>query len=292
MTHASDEGLRIEDEETDGGRVRHLVLCRPDEMNTITPALREALDEALDRADADDDVRVVLLRAEGRAFCAGFGLDWATRGSGEPTPGGRVWDSVADVRAISHFGNTFAKLHTISKPTLAAVHGWCVAGGTDMVLNADIVVCDESARFGYPPARVWGTPEAPWVWVARLGLERAKRYLFTGDEISGPEAARTGMVLDCVPDDELLNHAGGLARRMALLPLNQLQMMKWMLNDVAAHQYHPDTSRLLGFLFDGVARHTQEGLDFVTRSQQVGWRQAVRERDEPFGDYGSRPPSS
>jgi enoyl-CoA hydratase len=279
------DAIRIED---DGG-VRHLVLCRPDELNTITPQLRDELDRALDDADRDPNVRVVLVRAEGRAFCAGFGLDWstvsqATREGSE----GRVWDSVADVQMIGRFGNTFAKLHTISKPTLAAVQGWCIAGGTDMVLNADLIVAAESARFGYPPARVWGVPEAPWVWVARLGLERAKRYLFTGDELTGSEAAAVGMILACVPDADLDDHARALARRMALLPLNQLQMMKWMLNDVARHQYQPDTSRLLGFVFDGVARHTQEGLDFVARAQEVGWRVAVRERDRPFRDYGER----
>jgi enoyl-CoA hydratase len=273
----------------DDGPVRHLVLCRPRELNTITVALRDELGAALDAADRDDRVRVVLLRAEGRAFCAGFGLDWSTvsQATNEGT-GGRGWDSVADVRMIGRFGDTFAKLHAISKPTVAAVQGWCVAGGTDMVLNADVIVAGESARFGYPPARVWGVPEAPWVWVARLGLERAKRYLFTGDELTATEAAAAGMVLECVPDAELQEHARALARRMALLPLNQLQMMKWMLNDVARHQYQPDTSRLLGYLFDGVARHTQEGLDFVARAQDVGWREAVRERDRPFGDYGER----
>jgi enoyl-CoA hydratase len=97
------------------------------------------------------------------------------------------------------------------------------------------------------------------------------------------------MILECVPDDELQAHAAGLAQRIAQLPLNQLQMMKWMLNDVARHQYEPESSRLLGFIFDGVARHTQEGLDFVARAQEVGWREAVRERDRPFGDYGERP---
>ena len=127
------------------------------------------------------------------------------------------------------------------------------------------------------------------MWVARLGLERAKRYLFTGDELTALEAAEAGMILECVPDDELQDRAVALADRMALLPLNQLQMMKWMLNDVARHQYQPDTSRLLGFLFDGIARHTQEGLDFVARAQEVGFREAVRERDRPFGDYGERP---
>ena len=278
------DAIRVEDD----GAVRRLILCRPSELNTITPVLREELDAALGAADRDASVHVVLMTAEGRAFCAGFGLDWSTAAPADGHATDRVWDSVADVQMISRFGNTFAKLHSISKPTVAAVQGWCIAGGTDMVLNADIIIAGESARFGYPPARVWGVPEAPWLWVARLGLERAKRYLFTGDELTGAEAAAAGMVLECVPDDELRQRASDLARRIALLPLNQLQMMKWMLNDVARHQYGPETSRLLGFLFDGVARHTQEGLDFVARAQEVGWRQAVRERDAPFGDYGER----
>jgi enoyl-CoA hydratase len=280
------EAIRIEDD----GAVRRLVLCRPDEFNTITPALRDELDAALDGAERDPGVKVVMLAAEGPAFCAGFGLDWSTRGQATvETADGRVWDTVADVQMIARFGDTFAKLHSISKPTVAAVQGWCVAGGTDMVLNADIIIAGEGARFGYPPARVWGVPEAPWVWVARLGLERAKRYLFTGDEISAAEAASVGMILECVPDDELSTRATSLAQRIALLPLNQLQMMKWMLDDVARHQYQPDTSRLLGYIFDGVARHTQEGRDFVARAEQVGWREAIRERDRPFQDYGERP---
>jgi len=275
--------------ETDGGVMR-LVLCRPAEFNTITPDLRDQLDDALETADRDRNVRVVLLCAEGKAFCAGFGLDWSTLAQAtlEGAASRRVWDSVDDVQMIGRFGNTFAKLHSISKPTLAAVQGWCVAGGTDMVLNADLIMAGESARFGYPPARVWGVPEAPWVWVARLGLERAKRYLFTGDELTASEAAAAGMILECVPDAELAERADALAHRMALLPLNQLQMMKWILNDTARHQYQPETSRLLGFIFDGVARHTQEGLDFVSRAQEIGWREAVRDRDRPFGDYGER----
>ena len=283
---ASATAIRVEDD----GPVRRLVLCRPGEYNTITPGLRDELGAALDAADRDDAVKVVLLRAEGRAFCAGFGLDWSTVGD----PGGgrapdRVWDTVADVEMIGTFGTVFAKLHEISKPTLAAVQGWCIAGGTDMVLNADLSLAGRSARFGYPPARVWGVPEAPWVWVARLGLERAKRYLFTGDEITADEAAAMGMVLEVVDDEDLDRRADGLAQRIGRLPLNQLKMMKWMLNDVARHQYQPDTSRLLGLVFDGVARHTQEGLDFVRRAQAIGWRDAVRERDAPFGDYGERP---
>jgi len=282
VTPSPSPAIRREDD----GHVRRLVLCRPREYNTITPALRDELAAALDEAERDGEVRVVLLCAEGPAFCAGFGLDWSTAGGGGPRD--RVWDTVADVEMIGTFGRTFARLHEISKPTIAAVQGWCIAGGTDMVLNADLIVAGRSARFGYPPARVWGVPEAPWVWVARLGLERAKRYLFTGDEISAEEAAAMGMILEVVDDDQLDDHAADLARRVARLPLNQLKMMKWMLNDVARQQYQPDTSRLLGFIFDGVARHTQEGLDFVRRAQDIGWREAVRERDAPFGDYGER----
>ncbi len=272
----------------DDGAVRSLVLSRAAEYNTITPQLRDELARSVDDADRDAEVRVILLRAEGRAFCAGFALDAAT--AAQAAEGGRrVWDSVADLRMISTYADTWAKLHRSSKPTVAAVQGWCIAGGTDLVLNADVIVAGESAVFGYPPARVWGTPEAPWLWVARLGLERAKRYLLTGDEIPGPEAARIGLVLECVPDAQLLERATDLARRMARLPLNQLQMLKLLCNQTA-QQYQPDTSRLLGCLFDGVARHTQEGLDFVERAGDVGFRQAVRERDEPFGDYGQRRP--
>lgn len=273
---------------SDDGAVRSLVLCRPDAYNTITPGLRDELSTALESADRDDAVRVVLLRAEGPAFCAGFGLDWSTAGQATDEGRARVWDSEADLRMISTFARTFAKLFELSKPTIAAVHGWCVAGGTDLVLNCDLIVCSASARFGYPPARVWGVPEAPWLWIARLGLERAKRYLLTGDEIPGPEAERIGLVWECVPDDELERRAAGLAERIALLPLSQLRMIKLLCNQVARDQYRPENSRLLGSLFDGVARHTQEGLDFVSRAQEVGWREAVRERDDPFGDYGSR----
>ena len=140
----------------DYGAVRKLVLCRPDEFNTITPQLRDELDTALDDAERDSSVRVVLLAAEGRAFCAGFGLDWSTAGpAAGDRPPARVWDTVADVQMIGRFGKTFAKLHEISKPTVAAVQGWCIAGGTDMILNADLIIASESARFGYPGA--WGS---------------------------------------------------------------------------------------------------------------------------------------
>jgi enoyl-CoA hydratase len=270
--------------------VRSIVLCRPGEYNTITPELRDELAAAIDDADTDRDVRVILLRAEGPAFCAGYGLDWSTQAQAiEGAARERVWDSVADYQMMSRFVSTYMKLWYASKPTIAAVQGWCIAGGTDMVLCADVIVAGEGAVFGYPPARVWGTPTTA-MWVYRMGLERAKRYLLTGDEIPAPEAARMGMILEAVPDGDLQEHAMGLAGRMARLPLNQLQMLKLLCNQTAENMGLAST-RTLGTLFDGIARHTQEGLDFVARAQQVGFRDAVRERDDPFGDYGSGPRS-
>lgn len=282
----------IRTETTDG--VRSLILCRAKEYNTITPQLSDELAQAIDDADEDRDVRVILLRAEGPAFCAGYGLDWSTAAqAGEQnlldaaaTGGTRVWDSVADLRMMKHFVDTYMKLWYAQKPTIAAVQGWCIGGGTDMVLCADIIVAGEGAKFGYPPSRVWGTPTTA-MWVYRMGLEKAKRYMLTGDEIAAPEAARIGLILEAVPDDRLQEHAMALARRMAQVPLNQLIMLKLLANQTAEHMGFA-SSRMLGTLFDGIARHTQEGLDFVRRAQDVGFRQAVRERDDPFGDYGSR----
>ena len=264
-----------------------IILSRPDEYNTITPQLRDELGAAIDEADADDDSRVILLRAEGPAFCAGYGLDWSTEYQAKEESSERVWDSANDLRLISSFVDVYMKLWYAWKPTLAAVQGWCIAGGTDMVLCADMIVAGEGASFGYPPARVWGTPTTA-MWVYRMGLERAKRYLLTGDEIKAPEAARIGLILEAVPDDRLQTHSVELAERMARLPTNQLVMLKRMCNQTAENM-GLTSSRTLGSLFDGIARHTQEGLDFVTRAQEVGIRQAVRERDDPFGDYGSRP---
>ncbi len=271
--------------------VRSIVLCRAAEYNTITPALRDELAAAIDDADADRDVHVILLRAEGPAFCAGYGLDWAVDAQAAERAAGeagtrRAWDSVGDLQMMGRFVETYLKLWYARKPTIAAVQGWCIGGGTDMVLCADLIVAAEGARFGYPPSRVWGTPTTA-MWVYRLGFERAKRYLLTGDEIPARTAADIGLVLEVVPDDALQAHAFGLAQRMARVPVSQLVMLKLLVNQTAENM-GLTASRTLGTLFDGIARHTQEGLDFVRRAEEVGFRQAVRERDDPFGDYGSR----
>ncbi|WP_020669266.1 crotonase/enoyl-CoA hydratase family protein [Amycolatopsis nigrescens] len=272
--------------ETEDG-VRSIVLARPERYNTITPELRDALAAAVDEADADPEVRVMLLRADGPAFCAGYGLDWSTEMQAAEDGSDTVWDSAMDYRLMSSFVDVYMKLWYAAKPTIAAVHGWCIAGGTDLVLCSDVIVAAENAVFGYPPARVWGTPTTA-MWVYRMGFEKAKRYLLTGDEIPARTAADIGLIAECVPDDELPAHAMALAKRMAKLPGNQLEMLKLLCNQTVENMGFA-SSRTLGTFLDGVARHTREGRDFVARAGAIGFRQAVRERDDPFGDYGSRP---
>ncbi len=267
--------------ETDG-RVRSVVLTRAAEYNTIVPALRDELVAAIDEADADPAVSVVLLRAEGPAFCAGYQLDWGA----EHLAYTEGWDPTVDLADIGPFVAAFAKLWYCRKPALAAVQGWCLGGGTDLVLCADLIIAGESAVFGYPASRGIGIPTTA-MWVHRLGLEQAKRYLFTGDEIPAATAARIGMILETVPDGDLAGSVMALAQRMALVPLNHLMMLKLSCNQPLENQGLA-TGRLLGTLFDGISRHTPEAQALVARAREVGVRETVRERDAPFGDYGSR----
>jgi enoyl-CoA hydratase len=205
----------------------------------------------------------------------------------ETEPPGRSWDSVADLRFMRPYVDAFLRLWNHPKPTIAGVQGWCIGGGSDMVMCADLVMAAEGAIFGYPPVRVWGMPTTP-MWIHRLGTQYAKRYLLTGDEIPAATAERIGLTFETVPDDELHHRARVFARWMALLPLNQLMMVKMYCNQVIdSTGVQPQTS--FATILDGIARHTQEGVDFTARADDVGFRQAVRDRDDPFGDYGSRP---
>lgn len=269
------------------GAVRTITFCRPDEYNNITPALARELGAAIDEADDDKAVKVIVLLAEGRAFCAGYGLDWATASQHGADTSGTVWDIPTDLHGIGKFVAAYQKLWYCSKPTIAAPQGWCICGGTDLVLWADQIIAGESTVFGYPTSRLWGVPTTP-MWIYRLGFERAKRYLLSGDEISAQEAERIGLVSEVVPDDELHDRALARAERMARVPLNQLQMIKLYCNQAAENMGLRSTTTM-GMILDGMARHTKEGMDFVAHATEVGFRHAVRDRDDPFGDYGSRP---
>jgi len=164
-------------------------------------------------------------------------------------------------------------------------HGFCVAGGTDMALCSDLLVIEDACKIGYPPARVWGVPTTS-MWVHRIGLEKAKRLLFTGDCLSGREAVAWGLAIECATALQLDSRFEALLERIARMPVNQLIMMKLHLNQtVMAQGLH--TTQMLGTLFDGIARHTPEGHAFARRAMEAGFKQAVRDRDEPFGDHGT-----
>ena len=268
--------------EADGG-VATLTLNRPDRLNTITPELAGDVRDALGRAEEDADVRVVRLRGAGRVFCAGYDIDWGARMM-EEAESGRPWDPMADLRTMSRFVfDTYMALWRSPKPVIAQVHGFCVGGGTDFALCSDLIVCAEDCRIGYPPARVWGSPTTA-MWTYRLGLERSKRLLLTGDALDGRTAVEWGLASLAVPAGELDDAALGLARRVALLPANQLQMMKLLVNQ-AYEQMGLHVTQLIGTLLDGAARHTPEGVAFTRRAME-DVRAAVAERDGPFGDYG------
>jgi enoyl-CoA hydratase len=153
-----------------------------------------------------------------------------------------------------------------------------------MALCSDLLVVEDRAKIGYPPARVWGSPTTA-LWTYRLGPERAKRLLFTGDSLSGTEAAAWGLATEAASRADLDARFESLLERIARVPVSQLVMMKLLVNQTLTS---PGLGSLqtLGTVFDGVARHTREGYAFQRRMAEVGHRQAVRERDEPFGDGG------
>jgi enoyl-CoA hydratase len=265
-------------------RIARLTLDRPERGNGITPGLLAELEACVGRADADPDVHVLLLQGNGKGFCGGYDLVWSAEGklpNHDPT---QPWDSMLDYAGMSRNVRAFMSLYHCSKPVVCKVHGFCVAGGTDMALCADLLVIAADAKIGYPPARVWGSPTTS-MWAYRLGAQRAKRLLFTGDSLSGAEALEWGLAIEAPSPEELDARAAALCSRIAQVPVNQLQMMKLLVNQ-ALYQQGLHATQVIGTLLDGVARHTKEGYAFAARAAEAGWREAVRERDEPFADFG------
>jgi enoyl-CoA hydratase len=270
--------------ETDGA-VATLTLNRPERLNTITQQVAQDVGARLQEAQRDENVRVIRLKGAGRAFCAGYDIDWGAE-SMQEAEAGRPWDPMADLAMMSRFVDTYMALWRSPKPVISQVHGFCVGGGTDFALCSDLIVCAEDCRIGYPPARVWGSPTTA-MWTYRLGLERSKRLLLTGDPLDGRTAVEWGLASECHPEAELDDKAMALCRRVALLPSNQLHMMKVLVNQTI-EQMGLNTTQLIGTLLDGAARHTPEGAAFSQAALQ-DVRAAVRDRDAPFGDYGQEP---
>ena len=269
------------------GRLGRVTLNRPEKLNAIDEEMPRALAAAVAEANRDPAVHVIVLAGAGRAFCAGYDLERYAEARGpQRWSQAMPWDPMRDYAGMSENTQCFMSLWRSLKPVVCKVHGYAVAGGSDIALCADVVVMAEDARIGYPPARVWGCPTTA-MWVYRVGAERAKRLLLTGDLIDGREAARIGLVAEAAPAAELDARVERLAARMASVPANQLMLQKLMVNQ-AYENMGLAATQLVATLFDGITRHTPEGLAFKARAEAVGWKQAVRERDsgDPIG--GSR----
>ena len=269
------------------GAIARLTLNRPERGNGLTRPLLEELERLVERADLDPAVRVLVLAGAGSGFCGGYDLVEAAEGRLPNHDPSEPWDPMIDYAMMSRNVRSFMSLVRCTKPVICSVHGFCVAGGTDLALCADLLVAASDTKIGYPPARVWGSPTTA-LWALRLGPQRAKRLLFTGDSLSGTEAAEWGLALEAWPASELDERVQALAQRIAQVPLNQLQMMKLLCNQ-GLEAAGLGTGQMLGTLLDGMARHTREGYDFQALAQAQGFREAVRRRDEPFGDFGLRP---
>ena len=268
------------------GALAFITLNRPERLNAINRPLTVALEESVERANRDADVRVIVLRGAGRAFCAGYDLQDAPQSetTAQERTGG--WDPVADFRGMSRNVRAFMSLWESAKPVIAQLHGWCVGGGTDMALCSDLIFMAEEAKIGYPPSRIWGTPTT-CMWVYRLGMEHAKRLMLTGEALDGREAERIGLVSRAVPADRLAQEVESFAEKLATTPTNQLVMTKLLVNQ-AYENMGLRTTQMLGTFLDGAARHTPEGLAWRDLALREGFQEAVRQRDEPWGDYSAR----
>ena len=271
------------------GRIARITLNRPEVLNAIDDDVPRELAACVERADNDAQVHVIVLAGAGRAFCAGYDLAYYAQASGSQTGTQDMpWDPMKDYAFMSRNTELFMSLFRSRRPVIAKVHGFAVAGGSDIALCSDMIVMAEDARIGYMPARVWGCPTTA-MWLYRLGPEKAKRMLFTGDKIDGREAEKVGLVLKAVPAEALDDEVEALAHRMAGIPQNQLMMQKLMINQ-ALYNMGLQTTQMIATVFDGITRHSPEGINFKHRAEQVGWKQAVDERDQGTFDWTANAP--
>ncbi len=234
-------------------------------------------------------MHVIVLAGAGRAFCAGYDLTYYAEANGSNTVTQDMpWDPMKDYAFMMRNTELFMSLFRSRRPVIAKVHGFAVAGGSDIALCCDMIVMAEDAKIGYMPVRVWGCPTTA-MWLYRLGPEKAKRMLFTGDKIDGREAEKLGLVLKAVPADKLDEEVDALAHRMAGVPQNQLMMQKLMVNQ-ALYNMGLQSTQMIATVFDGITRHSPEGLNFKSRAEAKGWHQAVEERDQGTFDWTANAP--
>ena len=273
------------------GAIASITLNRPDELNTIVPPMPDEIERAVGEAIRDERVKVIIFRGAGRALCAGFDFrggfhHWDTflQSGGQWDPGKDFVFSTAAALAPTQ---KFMSFWRSPKPVIAQVHGWCLGGGSDYALCADLVIASEDARIGTPYSRMWGA-YLSGMWIYRLGLTRAKEYALTGKPLSGREAADVGLINTAVPFAQLEDTVWQTAERLAAIPLSQLSAMKLVVNH-AFESMGLASTQVLGPILDGLMRNTPDARRFIELAEQKGVRAAVAERDGPFGDYSQAP---
>jgi enoyl-CoA hydratase len=266
------------------GAIATITLNRPDDLNTIVPPMTDELEGAVHEAIRDGDVKVIVLRGAGRAFCAGFNFSGGFHQWDDDLATGGRWDPgkefIMTSSPVTGWVPKFMSLWHSPKPVIAMVHGWCVGGGSEMALCADIVLMSEDSR-------MWGCHHAG-MWVYRLGLAKAKELALTGRPLSGVEAAQVGLVNAAHPFEELETRAYELARQLCSIPLSQLTAMKLVVNQ-AYENMGLKTTQLYGSTLDGMLRNTPEALEFIDFAEREGVPAAVARRDSPFNDYSAGP---
>jgi enoyl-CoA hydratase len=260
------------------GRIATITLNRPERLNAINDDMPGEIRQAVEAANADDRVHVIVLRGAGKAFCAGYDLKHYAEGDSTNTVTQAMpWDPMVDYRFMKKNTEDFMSLWRSYKPTIARVHGYAAAGGSDIATCCDFIVMEDNARIGYMPVRVWGCP-TPAMWVYRLGPMRAKRLMLTGDLIDGRQAHEWGLATDVAPIDQLDERVNALAERIAGIPKNQLMMLKLVINQ-AVDAMGLEQTQMFATVFDGITRHSPEGLWFKRYAEQFGFPAAVEWRD-------------
>lgn len=269
-------------------RVARMVLNRPERLNAISEEMPAEIRAAVQWANDNDEVHVIVLEGAGKGFCGGYDLmAYAEQQVDHPCQQeGHPWDPMIDYQHMKRFTEDFMSLWRSPKPTIAKVHGAAVAGGSDIALCCDLLVMADDARIGYMPTRVWGCPTTA-MWTYRLGPTRAKQVMFTGDIVNGKTAAEWGLATCAVPLAELESATMRLAERIAGVPSSHLAMHKMVVNQVLQTMGLEQT-QALATLFDGITRHNPEGMWFRRYSQEAGFKAAVEWRDSgrpiPEGD--------
>ncbi|HYF18300.1 MAG TPA: crotonase/enoyl-CoA hydratase family protein [Ramlibacter sp.] len=269
-------------------RIARLLLNRPERLNAINEHTSREIRQAVEWANADDEVHVIVVEGAGKGFCGGYDLQYFGQGEiDHPCQQERFpWDPMEDYGYMKRTTEDFMALWRSAKPTIAKVHGFAAAGGSDIALCCDLLVMAEDARIGYMPTRVWGCPTTA-MWTYRLGPTRAKQLMFTGDTIDGRTAAAWGLANEVVPADQLEAATLKLANRIAGVPRSHLAMHKLVVNQVMLTMGLEQTQSL-ATIMDGITRHNPEGLWFRRYAQAEGFKAAVQWRDSgrpiPEGD--------